>query len=118
MLTLAEGDQIDRDEVLEKLVEMLYERNYIDPKRVTFRVKGDIIEVIPVNQHTQGVRIEFFDDVIDRITLFDIVTGVVSENKKTISLFPASHFVTSDEKLEKAIVNIEKELEERLEYFK
>ena len=118
MLTLAEGDQIDRDEVLEKLVEMLYERNDIDPKRGTFRAKGDTIEVIPVNQHTQGVRIEFFGDTIDRITLFDIVTGVITESKKTISLFPASHFVTSDEKLEKAIVNIEKELEERLEYFK
>ncbi len=118
MLTISVNEKIDRDEILEKLVEMLYERNDIDPKRGTFRVKGDIIEVIPVNQHTQGVRIEFFDDVIDRITLFDIVTGVVSENKKTISLFPASHFVTSSDKLEKAITNIEKELEERLNYFK
>ena len=118
MLTISVNEKIDRDEILEKLVEMLYERNDIDPKRGTFRVKGDIIEVIPVNQHTQGVRIEFFDDVIDRITLFDIVTGVVSENKKTISLFPASHFVTSSDKLEKAINNIEKELEERLNYFK
>ena len=118
MLTISVNEKIDRDEILEKLVEMLYERNDIDPKRGTFRVKGDIIEVIPVNQHTQGVRIEFFDDVIDRITLYDIVTGVVSENKKTISLFPASHFVTSSDKLEKAITNIEKELEERLNYFK
>ena len=118
MLTIAEGDQADRDEILEKLVEMLYERNDIDPKRGTFRAKGDTIEVIPVNQHTQGVRIEFFGDTIDRIALFDIVTGIITESKKTISLFPASHFVTSDEKLEKAIVNIEKELEERLEYFK
>ena len=118
MLTIAEGDQADRDEILEKLVEMLYERNDIDPKRGTFRAKGDTIEVIPVNQHTQGVRIEFFGDTIDRIALFDIVTGVITESKKTISLFPASHFVTSDEKLEKAIINIEKELEERLEYFK
>ena len=118
MLTISVNEKIDRDEILEKLVELLYERNDIDPKRGTFRVKGDIIEVITVNQHTQGVRIEFFDDVIDRITLFDIVTGVVSENKKTISLFPASHFVTSSDKLEKAITNIEKELEERLNYFK
>ena len=118
MLTIAEGDQADRDEILEKLVEMLYERNDIDPKRGTFRAKGDTIEVIPVNQHTQGIRIEFFGDTIDRIALFDIVTGVITESKKTISLFPASHFVTSDEKLEKAIINIEKELEERLEYFK
>lgn len=118
MLTIAEGDQVDRDEILEKLVEMLYERNDIDPKRGTFRAKGDTIEVIPVNQHTQGIRIDFFGDTIDRIALFDIVTGVITESKKTISLFPASHFVTSDEKLEKAIINIEKELEERLEYFK
>ena len=118
MLTISVNEKIERDEILEKLVEMLYERNDIEPKRGTFRAKGDIIEVIPVNQHTQGVRIEFFDDVIDRITLFDIVTGVISESKKTISLFPASHFVTSSEKLEKAITNIEKELEERLNYFK
>mgnify|MGYP004661968721 CR=1 FL=1 len=118
MLTLAVGEQIDRNELLEKLVEMLYERNDIDPKRGTFRVKGDIVEIIPVNQHTEGVRIEFFGDTIDRIAIYDIVTSSIKENKKTISLFPASHFVTSEEKLKKAITNIEKELEERLEYFK
>ena len=118
MLTLNVGVSYKRNKLLQKLVDMLYERNDIDIKRGTFRVHGDVLEVIPVNQHTQGVRIEFFDDVIDRITLFDIVTGVVSENKKTISLFPASHFVTSSDKLEKAITNIEKELEERLNYFK
>ena len=118
MLTLAVNDEIDRNDVLEKLVEMLYERNDIDPKRGTFRAKGDTIEVIPVNQQTEGFRIEFFGDIIDRITTYDIVTGVIKENKKSISLFPASHFVTSEEKLEKAINNIEKELEDRLEYFK
>jgi len=118
MLTVAVDEVVDRDVILEKLVEMLYERNDLDPKRGTFRVKGDIIEVIPVNQHTQGIRIEFFGDSIERISVFDIVTGAISENKKTVSIFPASHFVTSDEKLEQAIVNIEKELEEQLDYFK
>ena len=118
MLTVAVDEVVDRDVILEKLVEMLYERNDLDPKRGTFRVKGDIIEVIPVNQHTQGIRIEFFGDSIERISIFDIVTGAISENKKTVSIFPASHFVTSDEKLEQAIVNIEKELEEQLDYFK
>ena len=96
MLTLAVNEEIDRNDVLEKLVEMLYERNDIDSKRGTFRAKGDTIEVIPVNQHTEGVRIEFFGDTIDRITIYDIVTGVIKENKKSISLFPSSHFVTSD----------------------
>lgn len=118
MLTLSVNQTIERDEVLEKLIEMLYERNDLDPKRGTFRAKGDIIEIIPVNQHTQGIRVEFFGDTIDRISTYDIVTSTIIENKKTVSLFPASHFVTSDEKLNEAIVNIEKELEERLKYFK
>lgn len=118
MLTLSVNQIIERDQVLEKLIEMLYERNDLDPKRGTFRAKGDIIEIIPVNQHTQGIRVEFFGDTIDRISTYDIVTSTIIENKKTVSLFPASHFVTSDEKLNEAIVNIEKELEERLKYFK
>lgn len=118
MLTLAINEQITREEVLEKLVTMLYERNDLDPKRGTFRAKGDIIEIIPVNQHTSGIRIEFFGDEIERISIYDIVTSTIIENKKTVSIFPASHFVTSDEKLEQAIKNIEKELEQRLEYFK
>ena len=118
MLTLSVNQTIERDEVLEKLIEMLYERNDLDPKRGTFRAKGDIIEIIPVNQHTQGIRVEFFGDTIDRISTYDIVTSTIIEDKKTVSLFPASHFVTSDEKLNEAIVNIEKELEERLKYFK
>ncbi len=118
MLTLEVGETIERNDVLQKLVEMLYERNEIDFKRGTFRVKGDVLEIIPVNQHSKGLRIEFFGDEIDRISEFDVLTGVVTQSKKTISIFPASHFVTSDEKLQKAIQNIRKELEERLAYFK
>ena len=95
MLTLNIGDQIDRNKVLTKLVEMLYERNDLDFKRGTFRVRGDILEIIPVNQNTTGYRIEFFGDEIDRISEIDTLTGVITSNKKTISIFPAIHFVVS-----------------------
>ena len=118
ILTLEVGMSIKRETILEKLVEMLYERNDIDFKRGTFRTKGDIIDIIPVNEHTKGVRIELFGDEIDSLKEFDPVTGAITKTKKTITIFPASHFVTSDEKLKKAIVNIRKELEERLKYFK
>lgn len=118
MLSLAVGETVDRDEVIEKLIEMLYERNNIDLKRGTFRVRGDVLEIVPVNQHTKGIRVEFFGDEIDRISEFDIVTGAILTDKKTISLFPASHFVTSEEKLKKAIENIRVELDEQLEKFK
>ena len=118
MLTVEVGEIIDRDAVLEKLIEMLYERNNIDFKRGTFRVKGDVLEIIPVNQHGKGIRIEFFGDEIEKISEFDTLTGVILQNKKTISIFPASHFVTSEDKLKIAIENIKKELEERLAYFK
>ena len=118
MLTLNVGEEIDRDVVLTKLVEMLYERNNIDLKRGTFRVRGDVLELIPISQHGKGIRVEFFGDEIDRISEFDTLTGTVLNDKKTISIFPASHFVTSEDKLKKAIINIRKELEERLAYFK
>ena len=118
MLVLKCGECVERDKIIEKLVTMLYERNDIDFKRGTFRVHGDVLEVIPINQHGKGIRIEFFGDEIDRICEFDVVTGVVLSNKETISIFPASHFVTSEEKLEKALINIEKELEEQLAKFK
>ena len=117
-INLSLGETIDRDKVIKQLIEMLYERNQIDFKRGTFRVHGDVLEVIPVNQHSHGIRVEFFGDEIDRISEFDIVTGAIINNKKTITLFPASHFVTSEDKLKIAIENIKKELEERLEYFK
>jgi len=118
MLTLNVGEQTDRNEVLRKLVDMLYERNDLDFKRGTFRVKGDIIEIIPTNEHTHGIRIEFFGDEIDRISEIDTLTGVILNNKKTVSIFPASHFVTSDDKLEKAVSTIQEELKNRIEYFK
>ena len=114
MLTLNVGDEIDRNKVLTKLVEMLYERNDFDFKRGTFRVRGDILEIIPTNESTKGIRVEFFGDEIDRISEIDTLTGVILTNKKTVSIFPASHFVTSDEKLQQAIKTIKVELEERL----
>jgi len=118
MLTLSVGETIERDKVLTKLVEMLYERNDYDFKRGTFRVHGDSLEIIPANQNTIGYRIEFFDEEIDRISEIDTLTGVVLSNKKNISLFPASHFVVSDDKLQQAIVRIKKELQERLKVLK
>ena len=117
MLTLSVGDNIDRNELLRKLVDMLYERNDLDFKRGTFRVKGDIIEIIPTNVHDKAYRIELFGDEIDRISLIDVLTGSVINSKKSISLFPASHFVTNDEKLQKALDKIKIELDERIKYF-
>ena len=118
MLTLNVGDTIERDEVMMKLVNMFYERNNLELKRGTFRVRGDILEVMPVNQHGKGIRIEFFGDEIEKIYEYDTLTGTITANKNSISLFAASHFVTSEEKVKKAIENIRIELKERLEYFK
>ena len=118
MLTLSVGDQVERNEVLMKLVDMLYERNDFDFKRGTFRVRGDVLEIIPANERTNGIRVEFFGDEIDRISEIDTLTGTIKQNKKTVSIFPASHFVVSEEKLEEAIKRIRKELEERLKELK
>ena len=114
MLTLSQGQGIDRDVVMKKLVEMLYERNDYDFKRGTFRVRGDVLELIPANQNETGYRVEFFDDEIDRISEIDVLTGVVKQNKKNISIFPASHYVVSDENLIKGINRIKDELQHRL----
>ena len=118
MLTLKVGDVIDRNEILSKLVDMMYERNNIDLARGTFRAKGDVIEIIPVYEKSHGIKIELFGDEIDRISEFDVLTGTIVGDKKFVSILPASHFVTSEDKLKKAIVNIRKELDERLAYFK
>ena len=118
MLTLSVGEEIERNKVLTKLVEMLYERNDLDFKRGTFRVRGDVVELIPAYENTKGYRIEFFGDEIDRISEIDSLTGAIISNKKTISLFPASHFVVCDEKLKDAIKRIKNELKERLEELK
>lgn len=114
MLTLNTGDKYDRNEILIKLVDMLYERNDIDFKRGTFRVRGDVLEIIPSSERTIGYRIEFFGDEIDRISEIDTLTGNIRNNKKTISIFPASHFVTNDTKLQEAIKRIREELKERV----
>ena len=118
MLTINVGDIISRNQILAKLVEMMYERNDFDFKRGTFRVKGDTLEIIPAYQSTKGIRIEFFDDEVDRISEIDILTGAIIQNKKTISIFPASHFVTSDDKLHEAIRRIKEELAVRLKELK
>ena len=118
ILTLNKDEDISPREVMKKLVNMLYERNDMDFKRGTFRVRGDSLEIVPASNHKNGVLIEFFGDTIDRISEFDLVTGKVITEKKTISIFPASHFVTNSEKLKESIRRIEKELEERCEYYK
>lgn len=118
MLTLKVGDVIDRNEILSKLVDMMYERNNIDLARGTFRAKGDVIEIIPVYEKAHGIKIELFGDEIDRISEFDVLTGTIVGDKKFVSILPASHFVTSEDKLKEAIVNIRKELDERLAYFR
>ena len=114
MLTLTVGEEIERNQVLAKLVEMQYDRNDFDFHRGTFRVRGDVLEIIPVNQNTTGYRIEFFGSEIDRISEIDVLTGAVLNNKKTISIFPASHFVIGDDKLKAALVRIREELDARL----
>ena len=117
MLILNVGDQISRDDVLKRLVDMLYERNELDLKRGTFRSKGDIIEIVPSYERKNGILIEFFGDEVDRISEFDTVTGHILKQKKSVSIFPASHFVTDDEKLKISIKRIKEELEERCKYF-
>ena len=117
-ITLNVGDTIERDDVLKKLVEMLYERNNIELKRGCFRAKGDVIELIPVNEKTSGIRIEFFGDEVERISEFDTLTGAIITNKKTITIFAASHFVTDEDKLKISIERIKEELADRLSYFK
>lgn len=118
MIIASVGDYIKREDFLKKLVEMLYERNDFDLKRGTFRAKGDVIELIPSYEHSKGVRIEFFGDEIERISEFDALTGVITNDKKSVSIYPASHFVTDEEKLKISIERIKKELSERLDYFK
>ena len=118
MLNISVGDIIDRDVMLEKLVSMQYERNDIDFKRGTFRVKGDTVDLVPIGEKKSAIRVDFFGDEIDKISLFDPVTGHIKNSVKTISIFPASLFVTSDEKLKEATSRIEAELKVRLEELK
>ena len=114
MLNLYVGQNIDRDVILEKLVGMQYERSVMDFKRGTFRVNGDTIELIPIGEKKSGIRVEMFDTEIEKISLFDPLTGKNISSVRTISIFPASLFVTSDEKMKEATSRIEKELVARL----
>ena len=118
MLTINVGDSVSRDDILKRLVEMLYERNDIDLKRGTFRVRGDSLEIIPVNERTNGLLIEWFGDEIDRISEVDTVTGHILKDKKSAVIFAASHFVTDEERLKISIERILDEKEERVKYFK
>lgn len=118
MLNLYVGQKIERDAILEKLVSMQYERNSVDFKRGTFRVRGDIIELIPIGEKKNGIRVELFDDEVEKISLFDPLTGKNINSVRTIAIFPASLFVTSDEKMIEACNRIEKELEVQLDKFK
>ena len=118
MVSLRPGMEKDRDEVIKHLIEIQYERNDINFTRGTFRVRGDILEIFPANNDERAMRIEFFGDEIDRITEIDYVTGKMVGVRNHIVIFPASHYVTTPERVERAIIEIEKELEETVSYFK
>lgn len=118
MLTLRVNDDFGRDNLLRRLVEMRFTRNDYDFNRGSFRVKGDTVEILPTYSKTIGIRVEMFDDDIERIREFDIVTGEVLNEFSVISLFPATQFVTNKDKIEEAIKRIEAELEERIAYYK
>lgn len=117
-LTLTVGETIERNKVMKKLIDMLYERNDFDFKRGTFRVRGDVIEIIPTYENRNGIRVEFFGDEIDKISEIDTITGKVQNVIKNTTIFPASHFVTSEDKLKEAIGRIKEELEDRLKELK
>lgn len=113
-LSLRTGMERERDDVLKRLVELQYCRNEMEFDRGTFRVRGDVVEIFPVANSESAIRVEFFGDEIDRISEIDVVTGNVIGTREHVVIFPASHYVTSKEKMEIALRNIEKELEERL----
>ena len=118
MVSLRPGMQKDRDEIIKKLIEIQYERNDINFTRGTFRVRGDILEIFPASNDERAIRVEFFGDEIDRITEIDYVTGKIAGVRNHVVIFPASHYVTTPERIEKAIVAIEDELKERADEFR
>ena len=118
VISLRPGMVRDRDSILKKLVEIQYERNDINFVRGKFRVRGDVLEVFPAESSDSAIRIEFFGDEIDRITEIDVVTGEIKGTRNHVAIYPASHYVTTKEKMEKAIGTIEAELAERVKYFK
>ena len=118
VISLRPGMIKDRDEVIKKLIEIQYDRNEMDFKRGTFRVHGDVLEIIPAIYESLGYRIEFFGDEVDRITEIDILTGEIKNELNHVAIFPASHYVVSKESLDRAIKEIEVELEKQIKYFK
>ena len=118
MVSLRPGDFKDRDDVIHELINIQYMRNDMDFDRGTFRVRGDVLEVIPANVSDYGIRIEFFGDEIDRICETDIMTGQVKRELEHVAIFPASHYVIPQDKINSACASIEAELEERVKFFK
>lgn len=118
MLSIRPGMQRDRDDVIKRLIEIQYERNDINFTRGTFRVRGDILEIFPASNDEKAIRIEFFGDEVDRITEIDYVTGKIVGTRNHVVIFPASHYVTTPERIEKATVEIENELQEQIKFFK
>ena len=118
MVSLRPGMEVDRDDVLRALVDIQYTRNEMDFHRGTFRVHGDVVEIFPANNSERAIRVEFFGDEIDWITEIDVLTGEIKASLEHVAIFPASHYVVPKEKILAACDNIEKELEERVRYFK
>ena len=118
VLSLRKGQTIDRQEILRKLVDIQYTRNDIDFSRGTFRVRGDVVEIFPVSHNERALRVELFGDEVDRLLEVDTLTGEIVAERTHIAIYPASHYVTSKENLERAIVDIEAELEARLAVFR
>ncbi len=118
MLSLRPGMEKDRDEVIRKLIDIQYTRNDMDFQRGTFRVRGDVVEIFPANYGETAIRVEFFGDEVDRITEIDVLTGEIKSQLEHIAVFPASHYVVAPEKICQTAVQIEKEMEERVKYFK
>lgn len=117
MISLRPGMEKDRDQVIDELINIQYVRNELDFKRGTFRVKGVVLEILPVSTFEEAVRVEFFGDEIERIVEFDVLTGEVKRSINFLAIFPASHYVVPQEQIERAIVDIKKEMAERVKYF-
>ncbi|MDD2575582.1 MAG: DEAD/DEAH box helicase family protein, partial [Acholeplasmataceae bacterium] len=117
VIFLRVGDEYGIRQLLNKLVELTYQRNDIDFHRGTFRVRGDIVEIVPSNEHANGIRVEFFGDEIEKIRWFDILTGQIVDTVEFTTIFPATHFMTNKERMEESLRRIRAELEERVTYF-
>ena len=117
-VSLRPGMEKDRDEVIRRLIDIQYMRNDMDFHRGTFRVRGDVVEIFPASASDRAIRVEFFGDEVDRIQEIDVVTGEATADLEHMVVFPASHYVVAPDKMERAIAGIEKELDERVKYFK